>query len=122
MQILANEFLSKGHLEPYLNYLRKEYVERKTILQESLLRYMPEEISWNEPQGGFYIWLKLPVKMRSSDIFKACLNKGVVFVTGRTFDPHNVKDDRLRLSFSNMPKADIEKGTKILAEVIRKSL
>ena len=118
MQILANEFLSKGHIEPYLNYLRKEYAERKTLLQESLMRHMPDEISWNEPQGGFYIWLKLPAKMRSSDIFKACLNKGVVFVTGRTFDPHNVKDDRLRLSFSNMPKADIEKGTRILAEVI----
>jgi len=122
MQILANEFLSKGHIEPYLNFLRKEYAERKTILQDSLMRHMPDEISWNEPRGGFYIWLKLPVEMRSSDIFKACLNKGVVFVTGRTFDPHNAKDDRLRLSFSNMPKADIEKGTRILAEVIRESL
>lgn len=122
MQILANEFLSKGHIEPYLNFLRKEYGERKAILQDSLMRHMPVEISWNEPRGGFYIWLKLPVEMRSSDIFKACLNKGVVFVTGRTFDPHNAKDDRLRLSFSNMPKSDIEKGIKILAEVIRESL
>ncbi len=122
MQILANEFLSKGHIEPYLNFLRKEYAERKTILQDSLMRHMPDEISWNEPKGGFYIWLKLPSEMRSSDIFKECLNKGVVFVTGRTFDPHNAKDDRLRLSFSNMPKADIEKGTRILAEVIRESL
>jgi 2-aminoadipate transaminase len=122
MQILANEFLSKGHIEPYLNFLRKEYGERKAILQDSLMRHMPVEISWNEPRGGFYIWLKLPVELRSSDIFKACLNKGVVFVTGRTFDPDNTKDDRLRLSFSNMPKADIEKGIKILAEVIRESL
>jgi len=122
MQILANEFLSKGHIEPYLKFLRKEYGERKAILQDSLIRHMPVEISWNEPRGGFYIWLKLPTEMRSSDIFKACLNKGVVFVTGRTFDPHNIKDDRLRLSFSNMPKADIEKGIKILAEVIRESL
>ena len=122
MQILANEFLSKGHIEPYLNFLRKEYGERKAILQDSLMRHMPVEISWNEPRGGFYIWLKLPTEMRSGDIFKACLNKGVVFVSGRTFDPYNVKDDRLRLSFSNMPKADIEKGTKILAEVIRESL
>lgn len=122
MQILANEFLSKGHIEPYLNFLRKEYAERKTILQDSLMRHMPVEISWNEPSGGFYIWLKLPAEMKSSDIFKACLDKGVVFVTGRTFDPHNAKDDRLRLSFSNMPKADIEKGTMILAQVIRESL
>ena len=47
------------------------------------------------------------------------MKKGVAFVNGKTFDPESKKDDRLRLSFSNMPKEDIEKGTKILAKVIR---
>ena len=122
MQILANEFLSKGYLDPYLQFLRKEYAERKQILQDSLTAYMPNEIRWNEPRGGFYIWLKLPERIKSSTIFKASLDRGVAFVTGRTFDPDNKKDDRIRLSFSNMPKAEIKKGTKILAEVIRQSL
>jgi len=122
MQILANEFLSKGYLEPYLKFLRNEYKERKQLMQDSLAAHMPAEIHWNEPRGGFYIWLKLPVAMKSSDIFNACLKKGVVFVTGRTFDPDNVKDDRLRLSFSNMSKDDIDQGIRILAEAIRNYL
>jgi DNA-binding transcriptional MocR family regulator len=122
MQILANEFLSKGYIEPYLRFLRKEYQERKQMIQDSLKAHMPVEIKWNEPRGGFYIWLKLPVTMKSSDIFNTCLKKGVVFVTGRTFDPQNVKDDRLRLSFSNMPKEDIDQGIRILAEAIREYL
>lgn len=122
MQILANEFLSKGYIEPYLRFLRKEYQERKQMIQGSLKAHMPVEIKWNEPRGGFYIWLKLPVTMKSSDIFNTCLKKGVVFVTGRTFDPDNVKDDRLRLSFSNMPKEDIDQGIRILAEAIREYL
>ena len=122
MQILANEFLSKGYLEPYLTFLRNEYKERKQMMQDSLTAHMPSEIQWNEPRGGFYIWLKLPLTMKSSDVFNACLKKGVVFVTGRTFDPHNVKDDRIRLSFSNMPKDDIDPGVRILAEAIRQYL
>jgi len=122
MQILANEFVSRGYIEPYIKFLRKEYKERKKLMQDSLVAHMPPEIKWNEPRGGFYIWLKLPLTMKSTDIFKTCLNKGVVFVTGRTFDPDNVKDDRLRLSFSNMPKKDIDQGIRILAEAIRKYL
>jgi DNA-binding transcriptional MocR family regulator len=118
MQILANQFLSEGYLEPYLSFLRSEYKERKDILHNNLIKYMPSQISWNEPKGGFYIWLKLPEDISSTEIFNKCLQKGVVFVTGRTFDPHNVKDDRLRLSFSNMAKEDIEKGVITMAEII----
>ena len=120
MQILANEFVVQGKLESYLAFLRKEYKERKDLLQQSLLKYMPKEISWNEPKGGFYIWLKLPEHISSTTIFKESVKDGVVFVTGRTFDPASVKDDRLRLAFSNMPKDAIEKGVQILANAIRK--
>lgn len=122
MQILANEFLAQNKLEPYLTFLRGEYLERKNLLQASLETYMPTEITWNEPKGGFYVWLKLPPHIKSTDIFKESVGKGVVFVTGRTFDPASKKDDRLRLSFSNMPKNQIEKGVKILSEAIKKVL
>ena len=119
MQILANEFLTQNKLQPYLKFLRKEYAERKNILQNSLKKYMPKEITWNEPKGGFYIWLKLPEHISSTEIFRESVKKGVVFVTGRTFDPASKKDDRLRLSFSNMPKETIENGVEILAEAIQ---
>lgn len=122
MQILANEFLAQDKLEPYLEYLRSEYLERKNLLQRHLTTYMPKEITWNEPKGGFYIWLKLPSYISSTDIFKESVTKGVVFVTGRTFDPASKKDDRLRLSFSNMPKDRIEEGIMILSETIKKAL
>ncbi|TBW28438.1 PLP-dependent aminotransferase family protein [Gramella sp. KN1008] len=122
MQILANDFLAQHKLEPYLTFLRKEYLERKNLLQKHLKTHMPKEITWNEPKGGFYIWLKLPPHIKSTDIFKETVSKGVVFVTGRTFDPASKKDDRLRLSFSNMPKEHIEKGVIILSETIKRAL
>lgn len=119
MQILANEFLTSGYLEPYLNFLRKEYRERKNMLQQSLKRHMPNGIQWVEPKGGFYMWLSLPDQVKATTVFYDCLKIGVVFVTGRTFDPDNVRDDHLRLSFSNMPKDSIEKGVILLSQVIK---
>ncbi|WKK65217.1 PLP-dependent aminotransferase family protein [Lutimonas zeaxanthinifaciens] len=121
-QILANEFVSKGYLDDYLVFLRKEYAERKEILQRNLKQYMPDKISWIEPKGGFYVWLKLPAPLKATPVFRDCLKNGVVFVTGRTFDPDNTRDDHLRLSFSNMPKSDIGKGIKLLSEVIKKHM
>lgn len=121
-QILANEFLQKRKLKPYLKFLRKEYAERKNKMEKYLKKYMPEEVCWDKPKGGFYIWLHLPKQISSTDIFKKSVKKGVVFVTGRTFDPAGKKDNRLRLSFSNVDKKDIEKGIKILAKEVKKVL
>jgi DNA-binding transcriptional MocR family regulator len=117
-QILANEFLAQGKLTKYVRFLRKEYLERKEILQKALVAFMPKNVTWNEPQGGFYFWIKLPKKLNATAVFKKCIEKNVVFVTGRTFDPASKKDDYLRLAFSNMPKNEIEKGVKIIAQVI----
>ena len=55
MQILAHKFIEAGYLEPYLNFLRKEYFERKELLHKSLKKYLPETMKWTEPKGGFYI-------------------------------------------------------------------
>lgn len=122
MQILANEFIERGYLDPYLLFLRKEYSERYEILHASLKKHLPEGVIWNVPKGGFYVWLKLPEPINATSLFKDCLSQGVVFVTGRTFDPESIKDNYLRLSFSNMPKDSIEKGVSLLANVIQEHL
>ena len=122
MQILASEFSREKYLEPYLAFLRKEYKERKSILQQALNTHMSSEVQWTEPLGGFYFWLRFPKGFSSTELFENCRERGVVFVTGRTFDPHNERDNCLRLAFSNMPREHIEPGVRILAEEIRKLL
>jgi DNA-binding transcriptional MocR family regulator len=119
MQILASEFSDEDYLDPYLAYLRNEYRERKSMLQEALMKHMPKPVQWTEPLGGFYFWLRFPQNFSSTELFGKCRERGVVFVTGRTFDPHNERDNCLRLAFSNMPRKHIELGIRILSEEIR---
>ena len=121
-QILANEFVKNNYLQPYLYFLRKEYYDRYKILSKSLKKQLPKEVTWIRPKGGFYVWLELPESIKATPLFTECLAKGVVFVTGRTFDPQSEKDNRLRLSFSSMPKHSIEKGVTLLSGVIEKHL
>ncbi|MFD1314893.1 aminotransferase-like domain-containing protein [Namhaeicola litoreus] len=121
-QILAQQFLAQGALENYLVFLRKEYRMRKDLMIQSLEKHMPEGVDWHEPKGGFYIWVKLPAGIRSKNVFRESVKKGVVFVTGRTFDPKGKGDRFLRLSFANVPKNEIDKGIGILAEALKKTM
>jgi 2-aminoadipate transaminase len=119
-QVLANEFLSRGLIEPYLAGLRTEYKERMEMTQHALQKNMPDFVKWNKPNGGFYYWLEMPQNFNSSEILMDSINNGAVFVSGKTFDPANIKNNNLRIAFSNMNKEDIEKGIKIIAESIIK--
>ncbi|MBK7093595.1 MAG: PLP-dependent aminotransferase family protein [Saprospiraceae bacterium] len=119
-QVLANEFLSRGLIEPYLSGLRTEYKERMEMTQNALQKNMPDFVKWNKPNGGFYYWLEMPQNFNSSEILLDSINNGAVFVSGKTFDPANIKNNNLRIAFSNMNKEDIDKGIKIIAESIIK--
>ncbi len=118
-QVIANEFIKKGYLEQYLNRIRKEYAERKNLMQEALKKHMPEDVKWTEPGGGFYFWLKLPEGIDATEILKDSIDKGAVFVTGKTFDPEGQRNNYFRLAFSNMDKKDIDKGICIIADAIK---
>jgi len=121
-QVIANEFMKKGYLEQYLNKIRKEYAERKQLMQKALKKYMPETVTWTEPQGGFYFWLKLPQHMNATEILKESVEKGAVFVTGKTFDPEAKHNNYIRLAFSNMNKKDIDKGIQIISDAIKNNM
>jgi len=53
---------------------------------------------------------------------RRCVNEGVVFVTGKTFDPDEHPNGYIRLSFSNTPEDQIETGIRILGEQMKQMM
>ena len=121
-QVLADQFLRKGKLQPYVTWLRTTYARRMKIMNDCLKENMPQEAKWVIPKGGFYIWITLPEHIDASDILKESMGRGAIFVIGKTFDPAGVQNNCLRLSFSNTPENEIEKGVKIVAEALKARL
>lgn len=121
-QVLADQFLRKGKLKPYVERLRIAYARRMKIMNDSLQKNMPQEAKWIVPKGGFYIWISLPQHIDALEILKGSMSRGAIFVIGKTFDPMGVKNNCLRLSFSHTPEDEIEKGVKIIAEALRAQL
>lgn len=121
-QVLAHEFLRRGMIYPYIERLRNVYRQRKDLMVAAIREFFPVEMEWTEPQGGFYIWLKLPPGVDALSVLKTSMEHGAIFVVGRTFDPEGVDNNHLRLAFSNAPEATIEKGIHIIAGAIREAM
>ncbi len=121
-QVLANEFLTSGKIYPYIEKVRGIYRQRKEITAKAVRQYFPQEVTWTEPRGGFYIWFKLPGKIDIISVLQSCIEKGAIFVIGKTFDPEGLDNTHFRLSFSNTSEDKIEKGVRIIGEALKEAL
>lgn len=121
-QLIAHKFLESDAVSSYLQRIRPEYRLRAETMARLLQENLPEGCSFITPRGGFYIWILLPVGTDSTGILKRAIQKGVVFVSGKTFDPHGERNDRIRLSFCNTPVEKIQEGIPLVVEAIREEL
>ena len=118
-QVLADQFIRSGQIYSYVARVREEYKRRASAMVTALREHLPEYVEWNEPRGGFYIWLTLPEGADATQIMMLALEKGAVFVVGKTFDPAGKRNNSLRLSYCNNTPQEIEKGIPIVADAIR---
>lgn len=117
-QVIADKFLQSGMADGYIEKVRIEYKKRAHAMVNALNHHLPKEVSFTAPRGGFYIWLRLPQNIDSTDILKKAIEKGVVFVSGKTFDPHGVANNFIRLSYCNTSVEKINTGIPIVASAI----
>jgi len=118
-QVLADEFIRSGKMEKYIVRMREVYKRRKNTMAAAIRKYFPAAITWIEPKGGFYIWLKLPPQIDIISVLKSSIEKGAVFVMGRTFDPEGKDNSHFRLAYSHTPEEQIEKGIQIIGEKLK---
>jgi 2-aminoadipate transaminase len=118
-QVIADKFIREGYIHTYITEVREEYKKRGLAMIETLESCLPEYVSFEKPRGGFYTWLKLPEGCDATDVLRKAIEKGVVFVTGKTFDPDGACNDHMRVSFCNTDIETIHRGIPLIAEAIR---
>lgn len=121
-QMLAHKFVESGAVYQYIDSIRIEYKERAEAMVAALQKHLPKGVEFTAPRGGFYIWLHLPEHLDSTEILKTAIEKGVVFVSGKTFDPHGVINNTMRLSFCNTSIDKINEGIPLIVEAITKHM
>ena len=117
--IVAN-FCKAGHLEGHIQALRELYKGRRDVMLDALEVSMPDVVSWNKPDGGYFVWLKLPSTLSAAEVVRVADEDGVTCLAGTAFYAGDGGDDHIRLAFSYVPTDEIEEGIALLARVIGK--
>ena len=116
MQGIAREFLAdpdgyRLHREKTRIYYKK----LRDITLSALSTYMPKEITWTKPEGGFQLQVQLPEGFSSIELYMRSLENGAAFLPGPLQDQHNGYLNTFRLCYGSMSANEIDEGIKRIA-------
>lgn len=129
-QRMIAEVMQDGFLGRHVPTIRALYKAQRDAMLAALEREMPnaqqsdpdDRVSWNTPQGGMFLWLRLPRGMDAVALLPRAVDKGVAFVPGMPFFADQPDPRCLRLSFVTASVAEIDRGIAALAQAVRENL
>ncbi|MBI4350909.1 MAG: PLP-dependent aminotransferase family protein [Elusimicrobia bacterium] len=121
-QLIAADFLRSGYFETHIEVVKKTYKLKKDTMVAALEKYMPEGVSWTKPEGGLFLWVRLPGEMSADEMFADALKENVAYVIGSAFHCDGSGKNTMRLNFSYPTPEDIDEGIKRLATAVKKRM
>jgi len=124
MQYITYLYMQKGHFMKHIEAMRDIYKVKHEAMLEALDKYMSDipGVYWSKPKGGFFVWLVLPETVDCDQLFDKAIEHKVVYVRGSAFFADGQGKNTARLNFSQPKVEDIDKGIKILADVIKETM
>ena len=121
-QRAITRFLETNDFDAHLARIRDLYRERRDAMLAALAQSFPAGTSWVRPEGGLFVWVRLPGGIDAEDLLADALRHKVAFVPGAPFYPAEPERDTLRLNFSNRPPEAIASGLAKLGTSVARRL
>ncbi len=118
-QMVAHEVGRGGFYDKHIKKICKVYRERRDVMLDALDEHMPPGVHWTRPEGGLFLWAKLPEWINSADILQTAVERKVAFVPGAPFHPNGDGKNTMRLNFSYSTPDKINEGISRLGNVLR---
>src|SRR6185295_13469413 len=80
--------------------------------------FLPRETTWTVPQGGLFIWAKLPDYIDTTDLLARALREHVAFVPGRAAYLDGRGGSEMRLNFSGVNEDEIREGIRRIGKIV----
>jgi len=121
-QRIAYEYFSDPVWQENIDKFKSIYSARRDVMLSSLESNFPDSASWSKPKGGFYVWLKLPKYLDTKELLADTVRNKVAFVPGSGFYADGRGINEARLAYCTEETTRIEKGIKILSELIKEKI
>jgi len=120
-QLVVSEYLSTTDWRAQIDTFRGVYRERKDAMIEALGEYLPQ-LSWTNPNGGFYVWVTMPDMLDSKQMLPRAVKELVAYTPGTAFFADGRGRHAMRLSFCYPTPDAIRVGIRRLATVVNGEL
>jgi 2-aminoadipate transaminase len=122
-QLVAAEYF-KDHLWEHIEEGRQAVKDKRNTLLDSLEAEFGNVpgMSWTRPEGGLFLWIKLPPELDRARLQQLAADAGIVYSTGQAFNASNKDVPYLRLAFGWIERDDIPEGVRKLAECVRAAM
>lgn len=118
-QRMVHEAVKDGFLDTHIPEIRTLYASQCRTMLAELTRHFPASAQWNRPEGGMFIWVKLPKHIDSAVLLEQAIAANVAFVPGAPFYANEPQANTLRLSFVTVPPPRIAEGVARLGALLK---
>jgi 2-aminoadipate transaminase len=118
-QAAAAAWFATTDVDAHVRRLQSVYRQRRDAMVAALPATLPAGSTWTEPDGGMFVWARLPGDVDTADLLPQALAADVAFVPGASFYAGWPDRATLRLSFTTNTPERIAEGMSRLAGVLR---
>ncbi|MEU6681155.1 PLP-dependent aminotransferase family protein [Streptomyces sp. NPDC046925] len=113
-QLAAARYLADNDLDAHLARVTGAYRERRDAMLAGLADALPEGSSWIRPEGGMFVWAKLPDGYDTTALLPEVVKHLVAYVPGAPFYAGAPDVATLRMCFVTQTPDEIAEGLRRL--------
>jgi 2-aminoadipate transaminase len=117
-QYFVREYFQEGRWRDYVDDLVQIYRGRRDAMLEALEEHFPAQAEWTRPEGGLFVWARLPDYIDTTDLLAKALRENVAFVPGRAAYTDGRGAHSMRFNFSAPREDEIREGIRRIGKVI----
>ncbi len=115
MQRALDAYVNVGQYQRHVQRSCRLYRQRRETMLAAIRQQLPLDVHVDPPQGGLFVWLRLPPGIACRELLPLASAAGVEFAPGTRFFVHPAEGEAyLRLNFATLLPAAIEEGIKRL--------
>ncbi|WP_405483812.1 PLP-dependent aminotransferase family protein [Streptomyces sp. NBC_00009] len=118
-QLAAARYLADRDLDAHIATVRQAYGERRDAMLAALADALPDGAEWSRPQGGMFLWARLPQGADATALLRTAIGHDVAYVPGAPFYAGEPDPATLRLCFVSETPEVIREGLGRLGAALR---
>ncbi len=111
-----------GAVEAHVKTMLPVYARRRDVMLRSLQDFMPDGCTWTHPDGGLFLWARMPEEVDTQELLTLASRSKVAFVPGGPFWVNRDVRNTMRLNFSNATDEMIVEGVRRLGDAVESYL